>query len=169
MNAKSCWLLSAETVRKFLSYNPETGMFTRRTNTYGAKAGDVAGHVTKRGYIEIDVGGCRCLGHRLAWLYVYGEWPKSQIDHKDRNTSNNAIKNLRPATPSQNAFNTKKRAGTGTPLKGAHWCKRTNCWRPSIKVDGRTIYLGRFETAQEAHAAYLGAAIKYRGEFARAA
>jgi len=102
------------------------------------------------------------LAHRFIWAYVFGYWPK-QLDHIDRNPRNNALSNLREATPQQNQANrgTWNRHG----LKGIYR-ETTGKFRSSIKVNGRTIHLGVFETPEEAHDCYMKAARQYFGEFA---
>ncbi|MDD0156969.1 HNH endonuclease signature motif containing protein, partial [Shigella flexneri] len=66
--------------------------------------GKVAGTISY-GYNAINIDGVRYFAHRLAWLYVYGEWPKQEIDHIDRNRRNNAISNLRDVSRVVNALN----------------------------------------------------------------
>jgi hypothetical protein len=53
-------------------------------------------------------------------------------------------------------------------LKGAAWNRFRGYWQSYIKVRGKSIFLGRFETKEEAHAAYVKAARQFHGEFARA-
>lgn len=103
--------------------------------------------------------------HRLAWLYVYGRFPNGQLDHKNGNKLDNRIINLRKATDTQNHANSKARRSRSN-LKGAHWFKRDGKWQ--AKMTGRnnkTIYLGTFDTAKAAHAAYCRAARKLYGVF----
>jgi hypothetical protein len=114
--------LTAERLRKLLSYNPDTGIFTWLvTKSPKAPKGSQAGTIkTWRGYsrYEIRVEGRDYFAHRLAWFYMTGEWPQDQIDHRDGNSLNNRWSNLRPATQSQNNANTKpKKAGR---LKGTY-------------------------------------------------
>ncbi len=71
--------LTQEELHADLNYDPETGVFTRRFSR--GRAGEEAGTVNGSGYREIRVRTQRYLAHRLAWFYVYGTWPKEQIDH----------------------------------------------------------------------------------------
>jgi hypothetical protein len=87
--------LTAERLRKRLRYDAETGLFTRRVGSGHAHAGDMAGSVHSTGYVRICIDGGRYTAHRLAWLYVHGVWPSGQIDHINRNRSDNRIANLR--------------------------------------------------------------------------
>lgn len=72
-----------------------------------------------------------------------------QIDHIDRNPSNNCISNLRPATTQTNHFNMN--------AKGYSWHKRDKKWHARIKLDGKKIHLGYFDIEEEARQAYLDA------------
>src|SRR3990167_3120706 len=106
-------MISQQRLKELLSYNPNTGEFTRlvATGIHGCnKAGVVVGclsdHPTQ-GYILIRVNndGILYRAHRLAWLYVYGFWPPADIDHINGNRSDNRIVNLRSVTRSQNLQN----------------------------------------------------------------
>ena len=66
--------LNHEVVLSLINYNPESGKFTR-------KNGKQCGTKTKNGYIHVRLLGKKRLAHRLAWFYVYGEWPAHEIDH----------------------------------------------------------------------------------------
>jgi len=92
--------------------------------------------------------------HRLAWYLHYGKLPSNNIDHKDGVRTNNKIDNLRDVTQQQNTFNISK-------AKGYTWRKKMNKFESSIKLDGKSIYLGRFDNENEARNAYLAAKEKY--------
>jgi len=100
--------------------------------------------------------------------------PRIQVDHANRNGLDNQRANLRPATPSQNAANSAKRRGNSTSkFKGVHWCKpgplgKRGKWLALILVNGKRHYLGRFTTEEAAHDAYVTAAQKHFGQYARA-
>ena len=94
-----------------------------------------------------------------------GEWGRPAIDHRDGNSTNNRWSNLRRATPSQNNANRRRPRHNTSGYKGVYF--RWGFWRACIKRNGRRIYLGVFATPEEAHAAYVAAARKLFGEFAR--
>lgn len=163
-------MFDQETVRQFLDYDHETGVF-RWKNRTGAMArfnGRVAGTTNRFGYVLIGLNGVQKQAHRFAWLYVHGEWPTEEIDHIDRNPSNNAIANLRLASSSQQKMNRGVQSNNRAGLKGAfyHACHHGKKWRSQIKVGDRLIFLGYFHTPQDAHRAYVTAALRYYGEFA---
>jgi hypothetical protein len=113
-----------------------------------------------KGYIRIclskDSKQRRYSIHRLvayAFLNLDLENPKSQVDHQDRNTSNNNLSNLRIVTQQENQFNTK--------AKGYTWHKQSNKWQSQIKLNGKNIHLGRFEKEEDARQSYLVAKEKY--------
>lgn len=89
-------------------------------------------------------------------------------DHvNNKETLHNNRNNLRPATRSQQLWNTSKKTHNTSGHKGASLHKASGLWHSTIKAEGRTISLGYFKTAEEAHQAYRAGAAKYYGEFAR--
>src|ERR1700731_507052 len=146
-----------------LEYDRSMGVFVWRVGRQKCKAGSAAGRINI-GYVEITIDGKMYLGHRLAWFYVYGTWPESDIDHKDRNRSGNWIDNLRPATTQQNGFNRGAQENNVLGIKGV--CVRPGGrYQAQISKNGRNRYIGMFDTPEEAHAAYLSEAEKHHGEF----
>lgn len=106
--------------------------------------------------------------HRMIWIFFNGPIPaKLKIDHKDRNSQNNLIENLRLATSSQQKMNKGCQSNNRSGLKGAyyHSCRKGKKWRSQIKVGPKLIFLGYYETPEEASAAHGAAAYKYFGEF----
>jgi AP2 domain len=95
-----------------------------------------------------------------------GNWPSRFIDHVDGDPINDRWATLRPASDSQNSANSRAKGTSG--FKGVTWDKDRRVFAARIKVDYRTINLGRFPTAEEAHAVYAKAAREHFGEFARA-
>lgn len=162
--------LTAERLRTLLHYCPETGAFRWLvSNSARRPAGSAAGELKPSGYILIGINGWRYRAHRLAWLYVTGEWPQVQIDHRDNDRSNNKWLNLRPADNAQNQANAKRPKNNTSGFKGVFWNKQRQKWAAKINPDRRQVHLGFFADPKEAHAAYCRGAEKFFGEFARAA
>jgi hypothetical protein len=146
-------------LRRVLHYNPDTGVFTWACQlSYRGKIGDVAGAIDGNGYRMIGVRGRQLHAHRLAWLYIHGKWPEADIDHIDGVRSANRIANLRAVPRSVNAQNLKgPMRNSTTGFLGVTTDSRDGMFVVKIGLDGKHHYLGRYETAPEAHAAYLRA------------
>jgi hypothetical protein len=154
--------VTAEDVKKAVSYDPETGAFTRNAT------GKISGSRNSKGYIDIHIVHAQYKAHRLAWLIMTGEWPSSQIDHINGDKSDNRWRNLREATNSQNNANQGLRRSNRTGFKGVSFARNGKPYA-QIRANGQTRYLGSFDTAEEASAAYEKAAKEAFGEFARVA
>lgn len=147
--------LTVARLRELLHYDPETGVFTRRGS------GDIAGGDNGQGHLKIRVEGKKYFAHRLAWLYVHGKWPTQHIDHRDGDRKNNRIANLRDVPPRLNVQNMRRASGRSkTGLLGVTVTAPeygAPAYVATIKADGRRVIVGRFDTAAEAHSAYLDA------------
>lgn len=155
-----------ERLKQLFNYDPDTGLFTRKIAVaYRSKIGEIAGGPQNFGHIGIRVEGRRYLAHRLAWLYVYGEWPR-YIDHINGISSDNRISNLRECTQAENCRNSKIPRNNTTGYKGVYALPRGR-WRAMITVSNRTISLGCFGSIEEARRAYDEGALHHHGEFAR--
>lgn len=156
--------LSAE-LKRIYSYNPETGVFIRKVQTNNRLAGTEAGTQRPDGYIGITIGRERILAHRLAWFFVYGEWPRQHIDHINGRRNDNRIVNLRLATHSQNNCNREPQINNVLGVKGVK--RHRNKFVARITANGITHYLGIYDTIEEAINARREAEIKYHGTYAR--
>lgn len=165
MNDKQQKMLNAEQVRALLDYSPETGVLRwKRHMTPRARAGTEAGVIQDGKYRRVGILGRYYMAHRLAWLIVYGRWPEVEIDHVNGNKADNRICNLREATPTQNRWNTRHRNRAG--LTGAGYSAHKGQYRAQIRIeDGGRKFLGWFDSAEEAHAAYAVASKELHGEF----
>lgn len=147
--------LTAARLRELLHYDTETGVFTHiATKRQRVIAGNVAGSTAQNGYRKHRIDGGTYSGHRLAWLYVHGEWPKRWIDHINGDRSDNRIANLRDVSALVNRQN--MRVATGAVgLLGVSRHHRQ--YRAEIGHNYKNIVLGTFDTPEEAHAAYVQA------------
>jgi len=128
--------------------------------TAGQEAGSVGGH----GYRQIGYDYKKRRTHRVIWAYHYGEIQKGFfIDHINRDPLDNRIENLRLCNKTQNAGNSNLRVDNKLGVKGVDFKKGK--FRVQIRKQGKKLHLGLFDTAEEAHAAYLKAAVEIFGEF----
>jgi HNH endonuclease/AP2 domain len=161
--------LTVERLKEVLHYDPETGVFTWVVKpSKRIRAGSVAGSL-KEGYQRITIAGVDYRGHRLAWLYMTGEWPALEIDHRDTNKSNNRWDNLRLATRAQNAANVKSFKHNTSGIKGVSFDTHKQRWRACINRKGKKSHVGWFTRKEDAAAAYAAAAREHHGDFARVA
>lgn len=158
-------MITHERLKSQLRYDPDLGVFTWVAKKQKVKIGAIAGKVRPNGYVEIRVDLVSYQAHRLAWLYMTGEWPGDDIDHINRNPSDNSFKNLRPATRSQNLCNVPALSTSSTGARGVDFHKASGRYRARIRADGRRIDLGLFKTIEDASAAYQEAAAKFHGGF----
>ena len=142
-------------------YTTETGILWKRFSRYWKECGSSNG----RGYLAVSVCGKYKLVHQIGFFLMMGRWAK-QIDHIDRNKSNNIWINLRECTASENKANSTKQSNNTSGFKGVHWVKRANKFRAKIQFQKKLIHIGYFDTAEEAAAAYNTKAIELNGEFA---
>jgi hypothetical protein len=155
--------MDANRLRELIDYDPETGAFAWKPRAWraGQRCNDDRhpGSVSKQtGYRAIRVDKKLYQAHRLAWLYVYGEWPTHQIDHVNGDKLDNRIANLRDVTDAFNKQNCRlARAHNQTGLLGVRQDKRRGVFFSSIKTNGKVKYLGAFETPSQAHAVYIAA------------
>ena len=152
--AKMTQELTQERLKELVSYDAETGVFRRLKNTTRQRAGEVAGRARPDGYIRFRVDGKEFWAHRLAWLYVHGEWPVT-VDHINRNPSDNRLANLRSVTQGQNNQNrVDPKTGNKAGLLGVSMHRQSGKWRARIAVDGASKTIGYFATPEQAQEAY---------------
>lgn len=151
-------MITQERLQEVLSYNAETGIFNNIKNRSNAKAGDVAGYKRTDGFIIIRIDGIKYSAHRLAWLYVYGEFPENFLNHVNKIKDDNRFCNIKLTTNQENQhslIDPQKNNTSG--YRGVSWIKASKTWVSIIKVNGKKKYLGAFLTAELAHEAYLKA------------
>ena len=146
-------MITQSRLKELLHYNEETGVFTWKVRRGVVPPNAIAGTKTKK-YIEIFIDGRQYQAHRLAWLYVHGEFPPYDTDHINRITLDNRIANLRPATRSENKQNiSSPNANNKEGLLGVS--KHGLRYKAQIMVSGYKRHIGIYDTAQEASEAYI--------------
>ena len=105
-----------------------------------------------RGYIRIQIGRKLCRVHRLIMEAFEGP-SEQEVDHIDRNKTNNNFQNLRYCTRSENNLN----KDVCDNAKGYSWHKSKKKWQAQIYINYKTIHLGCFDNEHDAHQAFLQA------------
>jgi len=144
--------LTQKRLKYLVDYNPFTGVFIWK-KSIGSRSivGEPAGNIMKPlGYRQIRIDKKLYYSHRLAWLYMYGEFPKHQIDHINHDRADNRINNLRDCTQADNKKNIRKYKNNTSGVTGVHWCKKRNEWTCAISGDGKVINGGRFKNKEDA-------------------
>jgi hypothetical protein len=153
---------TAERVRELLNYDQETGVFTWLAGAnlgkgHGRrKPGAEAGCKGLR-YMTLCIDGKHVYAHRVAWLYMTGEWPAFTVDHRSRDGFDNRWANLRQATIAQQRQNSSLSRRNTSGHKGVSWDRAKGKWQAGIGVNGRRLALGRFDDVEQAAAAYVEA------------
>ena len=147
-------MITQDDLKKYLSYNSDTGLFTRLISRGRFKAGTISGAKKGNGYIVVTVMGVEYLSHRLAWLYTEGRFPDGFIDHIDGNAQNNIFSNLRNATNQQNLMNRGKNKNNTYGYKGVTRHKQAGKWMAQIMVDRKHRSLGVYSDIKDAARAY---------------
>jgi hypothetical protein len=136
--------LTAESVRYYLDYDPETGVFRWKNPTVSKiKPGQIAGRIKEqfgRKYAEIGLLGTLYPSGRLAWLYMTGEMPEKGISYHNGDGSDLRWLNLVQIENHHRRAVRNKRKLEGCP--GVSWCKAWKRWYASIWFDGKSISLG---------------------------
>ena len=147
--------LTAEFVRSILDYDPETGVLRWKVKRrYGCEAGTIAGSKDASGRVKTTIRRRSFPATHLIWVIVYGCWPENQIDHINGDPSDTRLVNLRDVTGSENMHNL-KRARRDNVLGVLGVCRFRGKYRAQIRVDGRTLFIGDFDTMEQARAHYV--------------
>jgi hypothetical protein len=151
-----------EQLLALLRYDEVSGLFYYRRDGKFSKTGAVTGSIDRASRrVVIVLGGVEYYAHILAYFYVHGQWPAGQVDHVDRDATNNRFSNLRLATHAQNVVNSKLRTNNTTGYRGVSRSGRR------FKVMVANKYLGLFDTAEEAACVYDRRVRELYGEFAQ--
>jgi len=157
-------MLTQEELKKILDYDPETGVFTWKKHPSKAarvKEGEVAGWVDSKGYISIRVLDKTYKAHRLAFLWMEGYTPEHDVDHINRDRSDNRWVNLRHASRACNMQNKETYKNNSSGIPGVTYVKREKKFKARITVAGKTCSLGNYCDKIEAAFARLTAELDH--------
>lgn len=129
------------------------------------KRNTIAGGINNHGYRIVHIGNKVYSAHRIVYMMQYGKLPE-RIDHIDGNKLNNRIENLRPATRSQNAFNTKLFSTNKSGCKNVHYSKTNKAYRVLLVINGKRKHIGYYKDLELADLVAKEARNKYHGEYA---
>lgn len=174
--------LDVEFIRNCISYNPKDGslkwLYRDRSQFKSQQAykawntkykGKVALEtLNASGYRHGTINSTSISAHKVAWAIAFGYWPINQIDHINRDRSDNRLENLRLANKSENQHNRSKSKNNTSGFKCVTFDKRNKKWDARIGINNQVVHLGRFFSAEDAHLAYVCASKKYHLDFARA-
>lgn len=161
---KEC-LPSRDTLSQYLDYEPETGVFRWKVTTGRVKPGDIAGTKASQGHLVIRLGGSTFMAHRLAWLFATGSWPHRSVRHRNGNPTDNRFANLVVLDPLRDRDRVtrkpvvyKRNRSTPHGVFSVHFPKQDLVlYQTNATVGGQTVFIGRFETVEEAQAAFTKA------------
>lgn len=154
--------MTQKELKELFAYDSETGDFTRiKATSNSVKVGEVINSKDAYGYIHTRIKGNRYKVHRLIWLYVHGKFPKHQIDHINHIRDDNRICNLREVTHQENAKNVSMNCNNTSGTVGVRFNKGMNKWVSRIMLNQRALWLGCFDSKEDAIKVRKEAEIKY--------
>lgn len=136
-------LPSQDHLRHFFVYDPETGELLWRAGRA------LALNRKHKGYLRGELCGRMALAHRVIWKLMTGDEPR-QVDHINGNRADNRWCNLRDVAHRTNGKNQKKPSTNTSGVCGVGWHRGAGRWQARIRVDDRHIYLGLFDSMEEA-------------------
>lgn len=150
-------MLTQQEALAALCYSPDTGELNWLVQRGRVVPGQRAGAFDHRGYLIVRIFGRIYKAHRVAWLMVHGSWPKGQIDHINGMKSDNRLCNLRDVSALINSQNQHKAQtrNRSSGLRGVTLDRFTGKWKAQLRFAGRNYQIGRFNSPEEAHHAYV--------------
>lgn len=124
--------------------------------------GKEAGFADNYGYVRVCVKRRKYLRSHLIFCAVTGRWPERQVDHRNRNRSDDRPSNLREVEHSENMWNRtpmSRDLPMGVTAKDGKFIAK-------IMHNRKLHYLGRFKTPEQAQAAYQSKRTELYGEYA---
>lgn len=138
-------MLTEQRLKELLHYDIVSGVFTRKISRRSDRIGKTAGSPNEFGHMQIRLDGILYMAHRLAFLYVNGEWPTTNIDHINGNPGDNSFTNLRLATPKENQENVGLRVDNSSGYRGISWNVRERKWVARVQHHKVRFLIGKFD------------------------
>ncbi len=157
-------MLTRERVLKLFDY-VEGRLRWKVTKSSMATMGTYAGSVNARGHVNVCVDNKMYAAHQIVFLMFHGYIPK-EIDHINRDKTDNRIENLRSCSSNQNKGNIGLLRSNRSGYRGVSFNTRRQKWHAQIKINGKQTYIGGFDCVIDAAKAYNKAAVEHFGEFA---
>ena len=142
--------LTQDELTATLHYDPGTGVFTNLRTRANARIGSEAGAISGRGYRYIMVHRKLYLAHRLAFLWMTGEFPQDHVDHINGNRSDNRWENLRCASREENQKNRKLNCDNTSGYTGVKWHLHTSRWTATVTSNGKHYCIGYYHSKTDA-------------------
>ena len=146
--------ITHERLHELFTYEADTGIFTRKST------GKIATSL-HNGYVRIGIDYEEYRAHRLAYLYMTGEFPVGIIDHINHVKTDNRWCNLREVTAQENSRNLSLYQSNSSNTTGVYWHHRDQQWVSFIYIDGKKKHLGCFREKDNAINARQKANINY--------
>lgn len=176
-------LPTIDELRKYLRYEPDTGMLFWKTRTpsdfpaESKRAPDAAcrswntkwagrpalSYIDAYGYFGGRFFRRAMKAHRVAYAIYHGEWPKGDVDHINGDRRDNRIENLRDCNRSQNLSNSRKARGASS-YRGVS--RSGNRWAVWCSKNNKSVYGGKFDDEIDAALAFDSLATRLHGEYA---
>jgi len=163
--------MTYDLAKEFLDYDENTGKLTWKNRgvdwfsnsktpdahckTWNTRyAGKDTGYIVtnKYGYpcIKFRFQGRLYTSSRVIWLWMTGEYPKGQIDHLNRDSTDNRWCNLRDVSPSENSRNMSMSCKNTSGVTGVYWNKEKLKWHAQCQYENRTYRIGTFDNIEDA-------------------
>jgi hypothetical protein len=144
-------MIDQQTVKRLFYYDAESGMLIwRNGNGRNVKPWQEAKASNGQGYYSVKIDGNSYRVHRLIWLYVYGNFPEKDIDHKNRIRNDNRLCNLRDVSRTDNCQNISLPNHNKSGHMGVSWIRSHNCCTVYVKVNKKNKWLGYYKNLNDA-------------------
>ena len=156
-------IMNQKEILKLVRYDEKNdryiSLFNSKINTVGK---ELVTYKNSIGYIVANIKGIPIGMHRLVYMYFNGDIPKGMvIDHINQVRDDNRIINLRVVNQEENCKNRRVSIASASGITGVTWAKSRNKWQVLIGVNGKNVYVGRYEKLEDAVKARKEAEVKY--------